>query len=41
MTPLWIKRYEDAGKSRDQFAAGENAATPKTKKRPAKKAARK
>jgi DNA-binding protein H-NS len=37
MTPLWIKEYEKAGKSRDQFAVGGAAST----KRRAKKAARK
>ena len=40
MTPLWIKEYEKAGKSRDHFATGAAGAAP-AKKRRAKKAARK
>lgn len=40
MTPLWIKPYEDAGKSREQFATGAKGAAPANKRR-AKKAARK
>ena len=40
MTPLWIKEYEKAGKSRDHFATGAWA-KPTKKAGRAKKAARK
>jgi DNA-binding protein H-NS len=41
MTPLWIKEYEKAGKSRERFSTGVKVAASKAKKRPAKKSVRK
>lgn len=47
MTPLWIRRYEEAGKERGQFATSASGSAPKApgkknlKKQRGKKAARK